>query len=48
MLGRLVEQQQVNVNELEVITIGEGYPSGVYSEIVTQADETKAVRVVKR
>ena len=48
MLGRLVEQQQANVTELETATIGERYPSGVYNVIVTQADETRTVRVVKR
>jgi hypothetical protein len=48
MLGRLVEQQQANVTELETTTIGERYPSGVYNVIVTQADETRTVRVVKR
>ncbi|MCA0348310.1 MAG: T9SS type A sorting domain-containing protein, partial [Bacteroidetes bacterium] len=48
MLGRLVEQQQANVTELETTTIGSNYPSGVYNVIITQADETRAVRVVKR
>ena len=48
MLGRLVEQRQANVNELETTTIGNNYPSGVYNVIVTQDGETKAVRVVKR
>ena len=48
MIGRLVEQQVANVNELETTTIGECYPSGVYNVIVTQGEETKTVRVVKR
>ena len=48
MLGRLVEQRQANVNELQTTTIGNNYPSGVYNVIVTQDGETKAVRVVKR
>ena len=48
MLGRLVEQRQANVNELETTTIGERYPSGVYNVIVTQDQETKTLRVVKR
>jgi hypothetical protein len=48
MLGRLVEQRQANVNELETTTIGDRYPSGVYNVIVTQDDETRTVRVVKR
>ena len=48
LLGRLIEQKQANVNELETTTIGERYPSGVYNVIVTQDDETRTVRVVKR
>ena len=48
MIGRLVEQRQANVNELETTTIGNNYPSGVYNVIVTQDGESKAVRVVKR
>ncbi len=48
MLGRLIQEKQANINELETTTIGSNYPSGVYNVIVTQDGETKAVRVVKR
>jgi hypothetical protein len=48
MLGRIVEQRQANVNELESTSIGDNYPSGVYNVIVTQNEETRTVRVVKR
>ena len=48
MVGRLVEQRSVNVTELENSTIGERYPSGVYNVVVTQDNEIKTVRVVKR
>ena len=47
-LGTVVEQRQDNVNELETIAIGRNYPSGVYNVIVTQDQETKTLRVVKR
>jgi hypothetical protein len=48
MLGRLVEQSQVNINELETTAIGDRYPSGVYSVVVTQGSVTETLRVVKR
>jgi hypothetical protein len=48
MVGRLIEQRNVNTNELETTTIGDSYPSGVYNVTVTQGEETRTVRVVKR
>ncbi|WP_284652025.1 BNR-repeat neuraminidase N-terminal domain-containing protein [Flavobacterium terrisoli] len=48
MVGRLVEQRKVNVSELETTSIGDRYPSGVYNVIVTQGEEVKTLRVVKR
>ncbi|WNM20217.1 T9SS type A sorting domain-containing protein [Flavobacterium capsici] len=48
MLGRLIEQREETVNELETTTIGDNYPSGVYNIILSQADEVKTLRVVKR
>ncbi|WNM20218.1 leucine-rich repeat protein [Flavobacterium capsici] len=48
MLGRLIEQREETVNDLETTTIGDNYPSGVYNVIVAQQDEVKTLRVVKR
>jgi hypothetical protein len=48
MVGRLVEQKTVKVNELENAPIGERYPAGVYNIVVTQGEEVQTVRVVKR
>jgi hypothetical protein len=48
MLGRLVESKMTTKGDLETTTIGSEYPSGVYNVIVTQNEETKAVRVIKR
>jgi len=48
MVGRLVEQRVVKVNDLENTTIGERYPSGVYNVIISQGEEVKTLRVVKR
>jgi hypothetical protein len=48
MVGRLIEQRNVNTNELETTTIGDSYPSGVYNVVVTQDKDVKTLRVVKR
>jgi hypothetical protein len=48
MVGRLVEEREVKVSDLESTTIGERYPSGVYNVVVTQGEEVQTVRVVKR
>jgi hypothetical protein len=48
MVGRLIEQRNVNTNELETTTIGDRYPSGVYNVVVTQGEDVKTLRVVKR
>jgi len=48
MVGRVVEERQAKVTDLENTTIGDRYPSGVYNVVVTQGEEVKTVRVVKR
>jgi len=48
MIGRLVEQREVRVSDLETTTIGNRYPSGVYNVVVSQEDNVQTVRVVKR
>ncbi|WP_396146269.1 M14 family zinc carboxypeptidase [Flavobacterium sp.] len=48
LTGRQIESINLDSNELESIAIGSSYPSGVYSMIVTQGNNTKTVRIVKR
>lgn len=48
MVGRLIEQRDTTVSDLENLTIGNGYPSGVYNVNVTQGTQMKTLRVVKR
>jgi hypothetical protein len=48
MLGRLIEERSSKVNTLESLTIGSNYPSGVYNVIVSQEDEIRTVRMIKR
>ena len=48
MTGRLLESREVLVSEVETMTVGERYPSGVYNVIVSQGDQARTLRVVKR
>ena len=48
MIGRLVEQREAKVSDLENTTIGNNFPSGVYNVVVTQNEEVQTLRVVKR
>jgi hypothetical protein len=48
MLGREVEARQSSVSDITNVEIGSQYPSGVYNIIVTQGDNVKTLRVIKR
>ena len=48
MLGREVESRQVSVTAITNLEIGSQYPSGVYNIIVTQGNDVKTIRVIKR
>ncbi|RZJ32979.1 MAG: T9SS type A sorting domain-containing protein, partial [Flavobacterium sp.] len=48
MTGRLLEQNSVEASDVKSLTIGDRFPSGVYNVIVSQGDEVKTLRVVKR
>ncbi len=48
MLGREVEARQASVAAITNLEIGLQYPSGVYNIIVTQGDNVKTVRVIRR
>jgi hypothetical protein len=48
MLGKLIETQEVVATEVYAQELGKNYPSGVYNVIVTQGDQVKTVRVIKR
>ena len=48
MVGRLLEQQEVSAKTLESYPLGDRYPSGVYNVVVSQGEEVRTVRVVKR
>ena len=48
MLGKQVDNQNVELSEIENIQMGANYPSGVYNVIVSQGDVIQTVRVIKR
>jgi len=48
MLGKLVDNQIIDATQVEAFEIGANYPSGVYNVIVSQGDNLKTVRVIKR
>jgi hypothetical protein len=48
MTGRLLETREVAPSEVKALQLGERYPSGVYNVIVTQGENVKTLRVIKR
>jgi hypothetical protein len=48
MLGKLVDNQILDATQVEAFEIGANYPSGVYNVMVSQGDNLKTVRVIKR
>ena len=48
MLGKQVDNRNVEVTELENLQVGANYPSGVYNVIVSQGENTQTLRVIKR
>jgi len=48
MLGKLIEVREVSVADLKEQRIGDRYSAGVYNIIVTQEENVKTLRVIKR
>lgn len=48
MLGKLIESRELSTVEIENYEAGANYPNGVYNIIVSQGDNVKSVRMVKR
>ena len=48
MLGKLVDNQIIDATQVEAFEIGSSYPSGVFNVIVSQGDNLKIIRVIKR
>ncbi|TDP60723.1 T9SS type A sorting domain-containing protein [Flavobacterium dankookense] len=48
MVGRLIEDKNVNANEVSTIEFGTNYPTGVYNVIVSQSNNQRSFRIIKR
>jgi hypothetical protein len=47
MMGRQIENKVVNATDIENISLGQNYSTGIYNVIVSQGMNTKTVRLVK-
>lgn len=48
MIGRLVENRKISSEALSQTEFGAGYPSGIYNVVVTQDNNMKTLRVIKK
>lgn len=48
MTGRLLETRGIKPADMQSVQLGENYPSGVYNVMVSQGDDVKTLRVIKR
>jgi hypothetical protein len=48
MLGKLIEADEFEYTALETKEFGRNYPAGVYNIIVSQGEERKTLRIIKR
>jgi hypothetical protein len=48
MTGKMIDQRDVTPTEVSELQVGDRYPSGVYNVIVTQGENTKTLRLIKR
>lgn len=47
-IGRQIDSKEISSDKENTIKIGDGYPTGVYSVIVTVNETTKSFRMIKR
>ncbi|HEX9979635.1 MAG TPA: T9SS type A sorting domain-containing protein [Flavobacterium sp.] len=48
MTGRLLETRNAKGSEIEALTMGNNYPAGVYNVIISQNENTRSLKVIKR
>ena len=48
MTGKLLEKKEVVPSELSELQVGTNFASGVYNVIVSQGENTKSIRVIKK
>jgi len=48
MIGKLIDKTEVTPSAVNDLQLGTNYPTGVYNVIVSQGDNVKTLRVIKR
>ena len=48
MVGRMLYSKEVKSNEVSVQQLGDNYPTGVYNVIVSQSNNQRSFRIIKR
>ncbi len=48
MVGKLIENREINASDMPMQSLGERYASGVYNVVVTQDEQVKSFRMIKR
>jgi hypothetical protein len=48
MIGKLIESREVNPSDFPLQTFGDSYSSGVYNIVVSQGENIKSIRMIKR
>jgi hypothetical protein len=48
MIGRVVEQKELSVVDVQEYSFGVDLPTGVFNAVISQQSETRTLRVVKR
>src|SRR5690606_18611021 len=48
MIGKLLEQRQIDPTQIEATRFGERFPAGVYNVVISQDENVKTLRVIKR
>ena len=48
MIGRLIQKTEVRPNEVSELQFGARYPVGIYNVIVTQNNNHKSFKMIKR
>jgi hypothetical protein len=48
MIGKQLESKEVNATDANALEVGANYPSGVYNVVVSQGENVKSLRMIKR
>jgi len=48
MLGKLIDNKNVEKSQLENLVLGSNYPSGIYNATISQGENSQTLRIIKR